>query len=252
MNHSAADADQYAAQNQNIFFPGIIPGLDGQCVSLVKWFLQDLTAVPNPQAARGDARYVGKTLVAQGHAVEVPYDQRIEGDLVCYEYGLYGHIGVILSGNRTFEQNVQWAGVASKIVDGARVWASRIGSMSESWRHDMHIYRINTYKGNEMADKITDTISRVLQQGILGRNGLSGRPDALDPTWSDLPWVGDELTNAKILDIYNSPEATSWRNLQSDPTSIPGINRRLSTPPPAPDYVPYVPPQMFVEVKKTK
>lgn len=146
MAQVAADADAYTNGRVGIFFPGVDPTLDGQCVSLVKWFMAEMSSVPNPQAARGDARYVGKTLVAQGHAIEFPYDQRIRGDIVCYEYGQYGHTGVILSGNRTFEENVNWPGVASKIVDGSRVFASRIGSMSESWRHDMHIYRLKTYR----------------------------------------------------------------------------------------------------------
>lgn len=146
MAHVAANADLYAEPRQNYFFPGVIPELDGQCVSLAKWFIQEMSDVPDPQAARGDARYVGKTLVSQGHAVEVPYSERRRGDLICYEYGTYGHIGVVLSGDRTFEQNVNMGGVNSKIVDGARVYASRIGSLSESWRHDQHIYRLNTYK----------------------------------------------------------------------------------------------------------
>lgn len=146
----AINADEYANPRQNIFFSGVTPDLDGQCVSLVKWFLQEMTSVPNPQAARGDARYVGKALVAQGHAVEVPFADRRRGDIVTYEYGVYGHIGVILSGNRTFEENVNWPGVASKIVDGARVYASRIGSIGETWRHDMHIYRIKSYNEGEV------------------------------------------------------------------------------------------------------
>lgn len=139
------NADIYAQKRLNIFFKGVVPSLDGQCVSLVKWFMQEMSEVPNPQAARGDARYVGKRLVAEGHAKEVPYADRKRGDIICYEYGTYGHIGVVLSGNRTFEQNVNWAGVSSKIVDGARVYASRIGSLSEAWRHDQHIYRLKTY-----------------------------------------------------------------------------------------------------------
>lgn len=145
---AANNADDYASSRINIFFPGIEPSLDGQCVSLAKWFMAEMTNVPNPQAARGDARYVGKTLVAQGHAVEVPYDQRKRGDLVCYETGQYGHIGVILSGNRTFEENVNWPGTSAKIVDGSYVYASRIGSMAEPWRQamNMHIYRLNTYR----------------------------------------------------------------------------------------------------------
>lgn len=151
MAHLAANADDYAATRQNIFFPGVVPSLDGQCVSLEKAFLQDMSDVPNPQAARGDARYCGKTLVAQGHAVEVPYAQRKRGDIICYEYGEYGHIAVQLSGGRVFEQNVNMGGVARKLVDGAYVYASRIGSENEAWRHDAHIYRLKTYnEGNDM------------------------------------------------------------------------------------------------------
>lgn len=151
MPQVAIDADAYAEARQNQFFTGVTPDLDGQCVSLVKWFLQEMSDVPNPQAARGDARYVGKTLVAQGHAVEVPYSERKCGDIVCYEYGTYGHISVQLSGGRVFEENVNWTGVSSKIVAGERVYASRIGNENESWRHDQHVYRLKTYKeGNDM------------------------------------------------------------------------------------------------------
>lgn len=147
----SANADDYAAARQNIFFPGVIPSLDGQCVSLAKGFMEDMSKVPNPQAPRGDARYVGQTLVRQGHAIEVPYSERKRGDIITYEYGQYGHIGIVLSGNRTFEQNVNWPGVASKIVDGARVYASRIGSLAEGWRHDQHIYRLKSYsEGGEV------------------------------------------------------------------------------------------------------
>lgn len=149
MAQVAANADLYAATRQNIFFKGVIPSLDGQCVSLAKWFMQEMSSVPNPQAARGDARYVGKKLVAEGHATEVSYANRKRGDIITYEYGIYGHIGVVLSGNRTFEENVNWPGVASKIVDGTRVYASRIGSLAEAWRHDQHIYRLKTYKEGE-------------------------------------------------------------------------------------------------------
>lgn len=153
------NADIYASKRLNIFFKTVYPSLEGQCVTLVKCFMEDMSSVPNPHAARGDARYVGKRLVAEGHAVEKPYAERQRGDIICYEYGTYGHIGVVLSGNRTFEQNVNWSGVSSKIVDGARVYASRIGSLSESWRHDQHIYRLKTYKeGSIVANFSVDQI----------------------------------------------------------------------------------------------
>lgn len=145
----ATNADEYAIVRTGRFFPGAVPDLDGQCVSLTKWFMQEMSNTPNPQAPRGDARLVGKTLVAQGHAIEVPYADRRRGDLICYEHGIYGHIGVVLSGDRTFEQNVAWPGVASKIVNGSPVYASRIGKLSEGWRHNQHIYRLKTYKEEE-------------------------------------------------------------------------------------------------------
>lgn len=159
MAQVANNADDYAAARQNIFFSGITPDLDGQCVSLVKWFMQEMSDVPNPQAARGDARYVGKTLVSQGLAVEVAYADRRRGDIVCLEYGVYGHIYVQLSGGRVFEENVKWPGVASKIVDGATVYASRIGSDTEAWRHDMHVYRLLSYneKGNNTMTPASQT-----------------------------------------------------------------------------------------------
>lgn len=225
----ANNADDYANPRLNQFFPGVVPSLDGQCVSLVKWFLQEMTNVPNPQAARGDARYVGKTLVNQGHAIEVPFDQRRRGDIITYEYGVYGHIGVVLSGNRTFEQNVNWAGVASKIVDGSRVYASRIGSIGESWRHDMHIYRIKTYREDEMAEKITEDTSKIIQHGIIARNGLRGRGYSLDGS-TGLPWVGGDLTNKFISDVFSSPEAVQWRD-SYDPASINDINAKLDSIP---------------------
>lgn len=156
MPRVAVNADAYAATRIGIFFPAhnqtpLDGNLTGQCVTLNKWFMAEMTEVPNPFAARGDARYVGKRLVAEGHAIEVGYDQRQPGDFVVYEYGQYGHIGVLLSGDRIFEQNVNVGGVARKLVDGAYVYASRVGSLNESWRPvKPNIYRIKSYAGGGM------------------------------------------------------------------------------------------------------
>lgn len=106
-----------------------------------------MTNVPNPFLARGDARYVGDRLVAEGHAVEVPYSQRQRGDFAVYKYGKYGHIGVLLSGDRIFEENVNIGGVNRRLVDGDYVYSSRIGLLSEKWRPVRpNIYRIKSYK----------------------------------------------------------------------------------------------------------
>lgn len=146
-----ANADDYAAKRVGIFFPAnnqtsADGNLTGQCVTLNKWFLAEMTDVPAPFSARGDARYVGDTLVNQGHAIEVPYEQRRRGDFLVWKYGTYGHIGVLLSGDRVFEQNVN-AGAARRWVDGAWVYAARIGSLGESWRPvRATVYRIKSYK----------------------------------------------------------------------------------------------------------
>lgn len=197
----AANADDYAASRVGIYFPGVNPTLDGQCVSLVKWFMGEMSSVPDWNAARGDARYVGKTLVAQGHAYEVPYAQRSRGDIVCYEYGQFGHIGVILSGNRTFEENVNWPGVASKIVDGARVYASRVGSMDESWRHDMHIYRLKSY--NEQGANMPTLPTKQQVAEAYGKHNLNADGSATPATPQDLDYYSTqpvEILYATLLD----------------------------------------------------
>lgn len=154
MPRVAANAEAYALARLNIFFPAhnqtpLDGNLTGQCVTLNKWFLAEMTEVPSPFAARGDARYVGQALVNQGHAVKVPYAERRSGDFAVFEYGQYGHIGVLLDADRIFEQNVNVGGVARRVVDGAYVYASRIGRLSESWRPvQATIYRIKSYKGD--------------------------------------------------------------------------------------------------------
>lgn len=197
----AANADDYTKGRLNIFFTAngqtsADGDLTGQCVTLIKWFMQEMANVPNPFAARGDARYVGQNLVAQGLADEVPYAQRKRGDIVCYEYGTYGHISVQLSGGRVLEENVNFGGVARRVLsDGTVVYASRIGNETEAFRQNPHVYRLKSYKegGSEM---ITDNGVHALFKAIL-------KHDATDKdvaywkayksgTWED---VVDGLTN---------------------------------------------------------
>lgn len=210
MPQVAANADIYADARQNIFFPGVVPSLDGQCVSLVKWFMQEMSEVPNPQAARGDARYVGKTLVAQGHAVEVPYADRKRGDIICYEYGTYGHIGIVLSADRTFEQNVNMGGVSRKLItaDGESwyVYASRIGSLSEAWRNNQHIYRLKSY--NEQGDYMLATPNQ-LKYLYLGVYAIE-TPDAI---LAKDPFVGTDfgVATEKVLDYANTKGIAYWQ-----------------------------------------
>lgn len=155
----AANADDYTNGRLNIFFTGFPAQFTGQCVSLVKWFLQDMTSVPNPQSARGHAKDFGDSLVNQGHATVVQTPQR--GDIVVWKNmgGGYGHIAVVLSGNRVFEENIHVVGVSSEVVDGTTVYASRIGALNESWRAGpATFYRVKTYsEGGDMSTIIQNT-----------------------------------------------------------------------------------------------
>lgn len=199
----AANAEAYALARLNIFFTAhnqtpADGNLTGQCVTLNKWFMLEMTDVPSPFAARGDARYVGQNLVAQGHAVKVAYADRRRGDFAVFEYGLYGHIGVMLDSDRIFEQNVNVPGVASKIVDGSRVYASRIGRLSESWRPvQATIYRIKTYSeggGNAVMD---EEGAKELWRAILHREPEN------DNVWRG--WVGKSYAEA-ARSFRGSPE----------------------------------------------
>ena len=186
MPRVAANANAYAATRVGIFFPAhnntpADGNLTGQCVTLLKWVFAEMMDVPNPFSARGDARYVGKTLVAQGLATEVPYAQRRAGDVICFEYGQYGHIAWLLENDQLFEQNANVGGAARRLItegkDSWYVYASRIGSLNESWRagSNPHVYRINSYNngGTDMpipnADNYYNRYRKAMQY-IRGRD----------------------------------------------------------------------------------
>jgi len=187
---AAPNADAYAAARVGIFFPAhnstpADGNLTGQCVTLLKWVFAEMMPqlIPNPFSARGDARYVGQRLVAQGLAVEVPYNERRAGDVICFEYGQYGHIAWLLENDRLFEQNANVGNPARRLItDGKDSWyvyASRIGSLNESWRSgsNPHVYRIIGYNngGTNMATTIPNADNyynryRKAMQYIRGRD----------------------------------------------------------------------------------
>ena len=97
------NADDYANARLGIYFQGFPDYLTGQCVSIAKWFIGEMAGVPDWQAARGNARDFGDTLVRQGLATVVSDPQR--GDLAVWKQdggGLW-HVGVVLSCGRVFE-----------------------------------------------------------------------------------------------------------------------------------------------------
>lgn len=170
------NADDYAAKRLGIFFPGSSNGtmddgdLTGQCVSLVKWFGAEMCGLPNPGAARGNAKDFGNTLVNQGLAYEVAPNQRQQGDIVVWplDGGGYGHIGVLLSGDRVFEQNVALPGSSTRVVAGNTVYSSRIDPFHANWRRGgVRVYRMRNYVGNRPAvsdDQIKQAYREVLER----------------------------------------------------------------------------------------
>ena len=170
------NADDYAAKRLGIFFPGSSNGtmndgdLTGQCVSLVKWFGAEMCDLPNAGAARGNAKDFGDTLVRQGLAYEVAAGARQQGDLVVWpqDGGGYGHIGVLLSGDRVFEQNVALPGSSTRVVAGNTVYSSRIDPLYANWRRGgSRFYRMRNYVGNRPSvsdDQIRQVYREVLER----------------------------------------------------------------------------------------
>jgi len=222
MPRIAVNAEAWAIPRVGIFFPAhnqtpADGNLTGQCVTLNKWFLHEMTDVPSPFAARGDARYVGQTLVAQGHAVKVPYAERRRGDFAVFEYGLYGHIGVLLDADRIFEENVNVGGVTRRIIsEGGESWSvfsARIGRLSESWRTTQAtIYRIKTYKeeGDEMPIPNADNYFQRYRKAMWHIRGRDMSREEFNKNF-----VGN--TDLRMLEaMLDSPEAEqayTWQNV---------------------------------------
>jgi len=145
------NVDLYASKRMGIFFPGFPSYLTGQCVSLVKWYLGEMCGVKDWQSARGHAKDFGDTLVKQHIAVKVPARQRKRGDIVVWKQdgGGYGHIGVLLSGDRVFEENVHLKGVKTAVYGGNVVSPSMTNLFNASWRRGLPtVYRVSTYVEN--------------------------------------------------------------------------------------------------------
>ncbi len=140
-----------------------------------------------------------------------------KGDVIVFMASFsppWGHTGVCISADSSgvtmLEQNGNNPGGVAYIKK--RGWTGVSG-----W--------LRPKRGVDMAEKINVDTSRIIAHGILARNGLDGRAYALDGSAGD-PWVGGDLSNQFIQDVFLSPEARQWRDSQ-DPNSINGINARL-------------------------
>ncbi len=215
----AVDADAYAYARVGIFFTAnsnntLDDGdLTGQCVTLNKWFLLEMTQVPNPQIARGNAIDFGDNLVAQGHATVISAGDRKPGDFVVWKEDggfntstqrMNGHIGVLLSNDMVFEENAGIAGTPSKIVAGNTVYASRVDPLYASWRKGQPtFYRINTYGGNmAIVENSTSWKNRAGKTFALTR-GVSMEDSDFEP------FVGQDFLKM-VEALEDSPIADDW------------------------------------------
>lgn len=233
----AANADDYAATRVNIFFPadsgpppsGADGDLTGQCVSLDKWFMAEMSETPNPFAARGHARYLGQNLVAQGIATAIPAGQQKRGDIVCYEYGTYGHTGVLLSGNRLFQQNANTAGATKRVLsDGTVVYSSTIVPLYPSLGGVApKFYRLKTYKeGNMKFTKEQEQSAAIMATGSTPGKDYnypftveeinSGNLDKFLQTWqSRMSVITKEMENSVADGISGIKNYIGWAGYNS-------------------------------------
>lgn len=137
------NATDWANSNLNkIFINPPARSLDGQCVTLVKAYLEQC-GINDPYQARGNAKDFGNTLVNQGLATVVSTANRLSGDIVVWpqDGGRYGHIGVLIDGDRIFEENVGLIGARSEVVTGGTlVYASRIDPLYANWRVGLPVF----------------------------------------------------------------------------------------------------------------
>ena len=143
------NAKDWANHNLNQFMTTpLTPWFNGQCVSLAKRFLQQ-QGIKNWQKARGNAKDFGDTLVKEGKATQIPFSNRLRGDIIVWKQdgGGYGHIGVLVSQSEVFEQNVGLAGTKTANFGLGTVYASRIDRVDATWRKGKPtVYRLKAYK----------------------------------------------------------------------------------------------------------
>lgn len=212
----------------NYDYDGIFPG---ECVDVAKAYLRDCHGIN--AGAWGDAKnyFVNPTLLSRFDAIPYPNSRRPKrGDIVVWGASLpgsgkAGHVAVCLStGSSTFvslDQN--WGG--RYVHQVTHNFNNVVGWLSPRTAAPVPPPQPKPQGGNNVAEKITVDTSRILQHGVLARNGIRGRANSLNGSMGD-PWVGTDLTNKFITDIFLSDEARGWRDSNS-PSSIPDINIKL-------------------------
>lgn len=160
--------------------------------------------VPNPYAARGNAKDAANTYVSQGIATNSDGWLRV---CVNKNMGLiggvyYGHIWIDLQGESNYEQNGR---TALRVTKNTRpiTQAQQIVNLDKWIKADLG-------GGSTMAETINDDVSRQIGWHYMGRNGFDGKPNALQSKQADI--FGQPLTNAKLSEFFLSADARGWRD----------------------------------------
>lgn len=177
---------------------------DGQCVTLIKALLEYL-GVPNPYMARGNAKDVGDTLIRQGIGVNGKGKKLtvvVNRDMGLINGIRYGHIWVDLTNLANYESNGRQALRVTK--DTRPISQGQQFINLDKWIEE-----------DTKVSKVSLEFARILAHGILGRNGVTSKTNALGGhSDADLKkhHVGRELTGQYIRGLYNSAEAKKFRS----------------------------------------
>jgi cell division protein FtsB len=197
----------------------------GQCVSLIKG-LMNFLGVPNPYAPRGNAKDAANIYLNQGIATNGDGWLRVcvNKDMGLVDGIRYGHIWLDLKDEANFEQNGR---TALRTTKNTRPISQALQIVNlDKWITDN---AGTPPAGGSMADTISADTDRILQHGILGRNGLRGRAYALDGSTGKV-FEGQQASNANIQAWFLSEEGRQWRD-SNDANSVNGINAQLDSIP---------------------
>lgn len=179
--------------------------LNGQCVCLIKCLMEFL-GVPNPYAARGNAKDAGNAYIAQGIGTSG------KGWLtICVNPSMgggYGHIWADLAGEANYESN---GAVALRVTKNTRpITQARQFVNFDKWIKE---------EGGSMAEKTNLGTARILAERILGRDLDTTHSGAGDADLNQ-NHVNRNLTNAYIYELWTSAESQAYTNFKRASTAF--------------------------------
>lgn len=204
-----------------------VKGKAGWCLSVA----QDVWGVPHWYPKAIDA---WNASTAFNHPNEQPpSDVSVVVYWTYVENGIqYGHIATFVPGRGVYTSpfnslhGAEWYASIQAMTD--RIRKIDKNSVYLGWSEVLSNVKLVT-AGGSMADTISADTDRILQHGILGRNGLRGRAYALDGSTGKV-FEGQQASNANIQAWFLSEEGRQWRD-SNDANSVNGINARLDSIP---------------------